>query len=123
MSITGATPLPSWYDDAACLDVDPDVFFPAKGSDGAAAKRICWRCPVRQQCLAMALPDPSLIGIFGGTTERERQKMRNGHVVTSHLPRTCHECGRRYVGARNSRYCSKTCGWRSDHRRRREAAA
>ena len=67
----------NWRDDAACLNADPDLFFPI-GTTGPAldqidqAKRICKACTVRKQCLAWALDLGAAAGIWGGTTEDER---------------------------------------------------
>jgi WhiB family redox-sensing transcriptional regulator len=70
---------PLWHLDAACIGVDPEIFYPldlAPDSAGVAvAKRICGGCPVRAQCLAevMAAEDPARRwGISGGTTPAER---------------------------------------------------
>jgi WhiB family redox-sensing transcriptional regulator len=71
----------NWRDDAACLDADPDLFFPV-GTTGPAldqtdqAKRICQACPVRKRCLAWALELGAAAGIWGGTTEDERRALR-----------------------------------------------
>ena len=71
----------NWRDDAACLNADPDLFFPI-GTTGPAldqidqAKRICQACPVRKRCLAWALDLGAASGIWGGTTEIERRAMR-----------------------------------------------
>jgi hypothetical protein len=52
--------LPAWRAKAACLDEDPELFFPS-GTTGAAleqtqqAKAVCQRCPVRAQCLEWAI--------------------------------------------------------------------
>ena len=71
------TETPDWTKDALCPQVDPELFFPAKQGDSPrAAKSICATCPVRQECLDQALADPSLEGIWGGTTFRERQIIR-----------------------------------------------
>ncbi|MFE6225335.1 MULTISPECIES: WhiB family transcriptional regulator [unclassified Streptomyces] len=67
-----------WRADAACLEVDPDLFFPVgTGAPALAqaeeAKKVCRRCPVREPCLAEALAQahpPS--GVWGGLTEGER---------------------------------------------------
>jgi WhiB family redox-sensing transcriptional regulator len=70
---------PLWHLDAACLDTNPEVFYPldlARDSSGVtAAKQICAGCPVRGECLAdvMAAEDPARRwGISGGTTPTER---------------------------------------------------
>ena len=61
---------PDWQAHAACRDLHPDVFF-----DGplGRAKAVCATCTVKADCLAYALPDPSLLGVWGGTTERQRR--------------------------------------------------
>jgi Transcription factor WhiB len=48
----------------------------AKTPDYSAQRAICGRCPVRQQCLESALADPSLLGLRGGTDEKERRELR-----------------------------------------------
>lgn len=67
----------SWQDDALCAQVDPDLFVPdGQGSNNAPkAKKICARCDVTATCLAWALATGQ-VGTLGGTTDRERQKMR-----------------------------------------------
>lgn len=69
---------PDWFDDAACRDTDPEVFFPTRGEmvDVAAAKAICRECRVRAQCLEMALVDNEKFGIWGGMSERQRRAIR-----------------------------------------------
>ena len=69
-----------WRDDAACRDVDPDLFFPL-GTSGASllqideAKQICRTCPVCVPFLRWAL-DTGDAGVWGGTTEDERRVHR-----------------------------------------------
>jgi WhiB family redox-sensing transcriptional regulator len=68
---------PDWRDRAACLDTDPEVFHPELGGTTKPAKRICAGCDVREECLMWALAQPgSLTGIFGGTSGRERARIR-----------------------------------------------
>ncbi|MGA4847452.1 WhiB family transcriptional regulator [Streptomyces sp. G5(2025)] len=70
-----------WLQRAACVDEDPDLFFPV-GTTGpalrdlAAAKRVCARCPVSGQCLAWALRTGQTAGVWGGTCEEERAALR-----------------------------------------------
>ena len=66
----------SWMDAGLCAQTDPDAFHPGKSESSTAAKRTCAACDVITECLAYALADPSLEGIQGGTTQRERQAMR-----------------------------------------------
>jgi WhiB family redox-sensing transcriptional regulator len=71
----------NWRDAAACRHTDPDLFFPV-GTNGPAlrqideAKRICDACPVQTPCLAWALDQAIAAGVWGGTTEEERQRHR-----------------------------------------------
>lgn len=66
----------NWRDDALCAQVGTELFFPPVGSTPYAAKSVCRLCPVSPQCLAHALADPELMGVWGGTTERERRALR-----------------------------------------------
>ncbi len=52
------------------------MFFPANEDDAGPAKAICGRCPVRRQCVAYALPDPNLWGIWGASTDDQRKVQR-----------------------------------------------
>lgn len=65
-----------WQDRAACLYTDPEVFFPEKGVPATEARRICRGCEVRAECLAYALVTYREYGIWGGTSEQERRKLR-----------------------------------------------
>lgn len=66
-----------WLRRAACVDEDPELFFPV-GTTGpalrdiAAAKRVCARCTVISQCLHYALNSGQTSGVWGGTDENER---------------------------------------------------
>lgn len=66
-----------WDDEASCRGIDPEVFFPDSPSDPAlAAKAICRGCPVRAQCLELALDARLDHGVWGGLTEVERRSLR-----------------------------------------------
>lgn len=70
-------PLGPWAEDAACLHADPEAFFPEKGGSSTAAMQMCADCPVADDCLDYAMQSPVVLyGIWGGTSERERQRMR-----------------------------------------------
>ena len=70
----------AWRDRAACRNADTALFFPGRGENKkvAAAVAYCSSCPVRDECLTYALhfADRDLPGIYGGTTEQQRQKLR-----------------------------------------------
>jgi WhiB family redox-sensing transcriptional regulator len=64
---------PRWQEDAACQDVDPDVFF--NEALIPTARRVCDGCPVREACLEYAL-EHERYGFWGGASETERKRMR-----------------------------------------------
>lgn len=71
---------------AACLDSDPELFFPV-GDLGpaqrqiAAAKAVCRRCPVIEECLAWALHARHEEGVWGGRDMAERRDLhRRAHT-------------------------------------------
>jgi WhiB family redox-sensing transcriptional regulator len=68
----------SWQLRAACADdeVSPDLFFPPPGDDGAAAKRVCAGCSVREACLSWATETKVEHGVFGGLSWSERKALR-----------------------------------------------
>jgi WhiB family redox-sensing transcriptional regulator len=70
-----------WRDSAACLKVDPELFFPV-GNTGPAvdqiekAKAVCARCTVTEQCLQYALETSQDSGVWGGLSEDERRALK-----------------------------------------------
>ena len=68
---------PGWMERAACRGEDPLVFFPVRGGTSTKARAICSVCPTRQACLEYALADPEISGVWGGTSEGERRKLRS----------------------------------------------
>lgn len=69
-----------WMAAAVCSQTDPEVFFPEKGGTSGPAKQVCRRCPVIDACLAYAVEHGEL-GIWGGTSERERRVVRRDQEV------------------------------------------
>jgi WhiB family transcriptional regulator, redox-sensing transcriptional regulator len=65
-----------WRMEALCAQTDPDLFFPEVGERNPAAKAVCRRCVVREQCLAFALDNREPFGIWGGLSADERKKLR-----------------------------------------------
>jgi WhiB family redox-sensing transcriptional regulator len=73
-----------WVELANCRGVDTNLFFPERGQneiEGAGAKQVCSGCVVREECLSYALRNGEKHGIWGGTTERERKKIRRRERV------------------------------------------
>ena len=75
-----------WRDLASCRDTDPDLFFPV-GTTGPAieqidsAKQVCATCDAQDACLEFALATNQESGIWGGTSEDERRKLRKGWLA------------------------------------------
>ena len=66
----------SWKTEAACKDLDVDIFFTASEADAGPAKSVCATCPVRQACLDYAIVTRQEDGVWGGMTESERRRER-----------------------------------------------
>jgi WhiB family redox-sensing transcriptional regulator len=70
-----------WRDRAACLDEDPELFFPI-GNTGPAilqieeAKAVCRRCEVIDTCLKWAIESGQDAGVWGGMSEDERRALK-----------------------------------------------
>lgn len=72
---------PSWQTQARCAHVeDPDIFYPERGQSVRAARELCFKCPVRQQCLEFAVEERIDYGVWGGMSKRERKRwaLQNG---------------------------------------------
>lgn len=81
--MSGAPIKRTWMDDAACRDQPPRRFTDPAGTDDVRrACRTCHTCPVRENCLTVALAHPSYAdaGIWGGTTAAQRRQIRNGRL-------------------------------------------
>lgn len=66
----------SWRSQAACRHVPIDIFFPEKHGSSKKAKAVCDICDARQPCLEYALAVTDMEGVWGGTSRRERQALR-----------------------------------------------
>jgi WhiB family redox-sensing transcriptional regulator len=71
----------TWRDRAACLDEDPELFFPI-GNTGPAliqieeAKAVCRSCQVIETCLKLAIDSGQDNGVFGGLSEEQRRSLK-----------------------------------------------
>ena len=76
----------TWREHASCRFTDPGLFFPA-GSTGAAvaeihaAKAVCQGCQVQSACLQFAFETNQEAGIWGGTSEDERPRLRRAWLA------------------------------------------
>tara|TARA_Y100001949_G_scaffold149853_1_gene134792 strand:+ start:66 stop:434 length:369 start_codon:yes stop_codon:yes gene_type:complete len=65
-----------WSDKAMCKDLDTQIFFPKRGEATRPIKIICSVCPVVKPCLEYAMKSSEKFGVWGGTSERERRRIR-----------------------------------------------
>ena len=95
-----------WRDKAACLTVDPELFFPV-GNTGPAvdqidrAKAVCSHCPVTEYCLQYALDTNQDSGVWGGLSEDERRALKRRAARARRPPR----------GPNTMPSCSCDAGW------------
>lgn len=70
--------LPAWFFDrrVLCHGVTP-LFYPDRHSgEVMEAKNLCFQCPFQRECLEWALENNEKHGVWGGTSERERRKIK-----------------------------------------------
>lgn len=75
-----------WREHAACRNTEPDLFFPIGATGTAvnqidAAKRVCGQCAAVEPCLEFALATNQESGVWGGTAEDERRKLRKAWLA------------------------------------------
>jgi hypothetical protein len=70
--------LTGWQAMAECRSVADDTWFPdaTQAELRAVAVARCGFCPVRRSCLAYALSEGEDYGIWGGTTDTQRDALR-----------------------------------------------
>ena len=71
----------AWQARANCMGVDPELFFPERGSSTREAKEVCRGCVVRSECLEFAIANSEKFGIWGGMSERERRRVRRARLL------------------------------------------
>jgi len=103
----------AWQRDAACREpgVDPDWFFAAKGDHASMSKAlaVCAVCPVREQCLQFALSDPESIGVWGGTSAKQRRTMRRESGMSRARGPEPFPCGTRAAAIRHRKLHEAVC--------------
>ncbi len=83
-----------WRHKAACLDEDPELFFPI-GNTGPAllqieeAKQVCRRCDVRDACLQWALEAGQDHGGFVASGRDGASVRRRGRPMLRWWPKHC----------------------------------
>jgi len=76
-----------WREEGACLQMDPELFFPIGVTGPAAqqteqAKQVCAGCPVRDPCLTFAVKAGIDHGVWGGYSEEERRFLKRRAAQT-----------------------------------------
>ena len=77
-----------WWSQAACLQEDPELFFPV-GTRGPAvlqieeARQVCRRCFARTQCLEWAISGGPDHGVWGGLDPDERRQLKQSRARVS----------------------------------------
>jgi hypothetical protein len=81
---THLAPFPPLTGNEPCRrdDVDPDTFFDADRE--LEARRLCFTCPLRTECLSWALDHPAWTthGIWGATNPERRAELRGEFTDT-----------------------------------------
>lgn len=95
-----------WTDRAACVGQPTILFFPTGTGplDALDAKAVCADCPVQDPCLEYGLRTHS-DGVWGGTTEAERDRMRpNGRYQL-----WCESCDQPFHAVNRGKKWCDTC--------------
>lgn len=69
--MTKALPPPAWMSKAACVGIDPEVWFPDHNARVGLriAQKICLRCPVQEACGDFAARNQIEHGVWGGVMQ------------------------------------------------------
>lgn len=65
-----------WRNQAACLGVPTDLFFPERGIPGERIRDLCFSCPVRLDCLEDSVTAMPKFGWAGGHPKEGRTRIR-----------------------------------------------
>ena len=65
----------SWMTEGKCRELPAKIFFPSDGAGVEVARRICVDCRVRATCLEYTLTEGVEHGVWGGSSERERNRI------------------------------------------------
>ena len=75
-----------FFELGSCRGLDPELFHPERGGSTTDAKAVCGSCRVRVPCLEWALATRQPQGIWGGTSERERRRIRRRLAAGEPVP-------------------------------------
>ncbi|MFD6565349.1 WhiB family transcriptional regulator [Micromonospora profundi] len=111
MTAVVVTLIPSRRTTVLPCAVDPEQWYEGSPDAEKAAKALCAGCPVRDNCLTLAMETDEPWGVWGGYTEVERQRIAAGRT-----PRTCRGCGLDCVPDRPHHARCDRCNARPDGR-------
>ena len=77
-----------WMQHGECAGIGPEndrIFFPQRGESSSEARTMCAKCKVTEDCLEYALRTNQQYGIWGGTSNRERKRIRLERAARSGL--------------------------------------
>jgi WhiB family redox-sensing transcriptional regulator len=78
----------SWQEGAPCLSEDTRLFYPERGEVVPDyIKKMCEECPLKERCIEHAVKH-EYYGYWGGTSERERRRMRRVSGIRGSKPET-----------------------------------
>lgn len=78
---------PDWMNLGYCriMNINPHEFYPDDAAGVARARLHCQQCDVSDECLTFALEKGERWGVWGGTSERQRERIararRRGQVT------------------------------------------
>lgn len=107
--MTAASNDKTWRDQAACIGMPESMFFIERGQSDKPAKAVCAGCPVIERCLQFALDNGEQHGVWGGTSERQRRRMRV-KIGRTHTPVKIAACGTPSGAFRHRKRGEVLCG-------------
>ncbi len=87
MNKWSSLPQAEWMERGVCRGMNPNIFFPESGHHllTREALEACNTCPVQMECLDYAITHHLDHGIWGGTSERERVRIRRGRKALADM--------------------------------------
>lgn len=116
----------NWRARPACAGMDSRIFFPERENKEFSpteayerAREVCNVCPIKDQCLEVAIKNGETSGMWGGKTPRERGVKGVLPPDAAGIP--CGVCGNDFTPNRPSqRFCRARCTDMAYRRRIRE---
>lgn len=72
---------PDLFKKAACIGVGEGIMDGETNADTAKAKEFCGTCVIKEACLEYALVNKIDHGVWGGTSRKERNKIRRARSL------------------------------------------